>query len=201
MLKSRLASIDFTYSDPEANFDRSKVKGLVANLVDLDEENFSNSTALEICAGGKLYNVVVHDEKVGSKLLKNGNLRKRVTIIPLNKIDATKIAAEVSGRPHILLPNFSKVNRTDYCRNLLLLIESPPAKSILLSTSLATQKTSLPQWPTSSAARLFARTSVQPKPSRSTNRSRLSLSLLKVMYTIPQVHFLEGQHQTVEVCW
>ncbi|WVN90046.1 uncharacterized protein L203_105281 [Cryptococcus depauperatus CBS 7841] len=94
ILKSRLAAIDFTYSDPEANFDRSNVKGLVANLVDLEEENFKSSTALEICAGGKLYNVVVHDEKVGSKLLKNGNLKKRVTIIPLNKIDATKIAAE-----------------------------------------------------------------------------------------------------------
>ncbi|OXG15252.1 nuclear condensin complex protein [Cryptococcus neoformans Tu401-1] len=108
MLKSRLASIDFTYSDPEANFDRSKVKGLVANLVDLDEENFSNSTALEICAGGKLYNVVVHDEKVGSKLLKNGNLRKRVTIIPLNKIDATKIAAEKLAAAHRVAPG--KVN-------------------------------------------------------------------------------------------
>lgn len=129
MLKSRLASIDFTYSDPEANFDRSKVKGLVANLIDLDEENFSNSTALEICAGGKLYNVVVHDEKIGSKLLKNGNLRKRVTIIPLNKIDATKVAAEVCGPSRVFLPNLSKLINTDYSRNLLLLIESPRAKS------------------------------------------------------------------------
>lgn len=44
------------------------------------------SLALEICAGAKLYNVVVRDEKVGSQLLKNGQLRKRVTLIPLNKI-------------------------------------------------------------------------------------------------------------------
>ncbi|WWC72293.1 uncharacterized protein I206_106255 [Kwoniella pini CBS 10737] len=93
-LKSRLAAIDFGYSDPEPNFDRSKVKGLVATLIDLNESNFKSSTALEICAGGKLYNVVVQDEKVGSQLLQNGKLRKRVTIIPLNKINAFKMSAE-----------------------------------------------------------------------------------------------------------
>ncbi|WVQ94975.1 hypothetical protein IAU59_002067 [Kwoniella sp. CBS 9459] len=94
VIKSRLAALDFSYSDPEPNFDRSKVKGLVATLVDLDEKNFKSSTALEICAGGKLYNVVVQDEKVGSQLLEKGKLRKRVTIIPLNKINAFKMAAE-----------------------------------------------------------------------------------------------------------
>jgi structural maintenance of chromosome 2 len=71
------------------------VKGLIATLVDLDEANFKSSTALEICAGGKLYNVVVQDERVGSQLLEKGKLRKRVTIIPLNKINAFKMAAEV----------------------------------------------------------------------------------------------------------
>ena len=94
-VKSNLAAIDFTYSDPEPNFDRSKVKGLVATLVDLDEANFHNSTALEICAGGKLYNVVVQDERVGSQLLEKGKLRKRVTLIPLNKINALRMSAEV----------------------------------------------------------------------------------------------------------
>ncbi|ORY22381.1 RecF/RecN/SMC [Naematelia encephala] len=93
-LKSRLAAIDFSYSDPEPNFDRSRVKGLVATLIDLDEANFKSSTALEICAGGKLYNVVVQDERVGSQLLEKGKLRKRVTIIPLNKINAFKMSAE-----------------------------------------------------------------------------------------------------------
>lgn len=51
---------------------------------------------MEICAGGKLYNVVVEDEKVGSQLLEKGKLRKRVTIIPLNKINAFKLSADVS---------------------------------------------------------------------------------------------------------
>lgn len=96
-LKSRLSAIDFTYSDPEPRFDRSKVKGLVATLIDLDSKNFKSSTALEICAGGKLYNVVVEDEKVGSQLLEKGRLKKRVTIIPLNKINAFKLSADVSS--------------------------------------------------------------------------------------------------------
>jgi structural maintenance of chromosome 2 len=91
-----LAATDFSYSDPVPNFDRSKVKGLVANLIDLDQEYFRSSTALEICAGGKLYNVVVSDEKVGSQLLERGKLRKRVTLIPLNRINAFRMSAEVS---------------------------------------------------------------------------------------------------------
>ena len=40
--------------------------------------------------------MVVEDEKVGSQLLENGKLRKRVTIIPLNKINAFKLSADVS---------------------------------------------------------------------------------------------------------
>jgi structural maintenance of chromosome 2 len=56
-LRSGLARLDFQYADPERGFDRRKVKGLVANLVEIDEANFSASTALEISAGGRLYNV------------------------------------------------------------------------------------------------------------------------------------------------
>jgi len=37
----------------------------------------------------------VENEKVGSQLLERGQLRKRVTIIPLNKIQAFRISAEV----------------------------------------------------------------------------------------------------------
>jgi structural maintenance of chromosome 2 len=40
--------------------------------------------------------VVVEDERVGSQLLEKGKLRKRVTIIPLNKINAFKLSADVS---------------------------------------------------------------------------------------------------------
>lgn len=107
-IKSRLAAIDFSYSDPYAGFDRSQVKGLVATLVDLDQSNFAASTALEICAGGKLYNVVVEGEKVGSALLNHGKLRKRVTIIPLNKINAFRMSADKIAAANKVAPG--KVN-------------------------------------------------------------------------------------------
>lgn len=95
-VKQRLASLDFQYSTPSPSFDRSKVKGLVASLISLEPHHYNKSTALEITAGAKLYNVVVENEMVGSELLKNGKLKKRVTIIPLNKINAFKMSAQVS---------------------------------------------------------------------------------------------------------
>lgn len=56
-LKSKLASLDFNYSMPSRDFDRSKVKGLVASLINIVPDNYKYSTALEVCAGGRLYNV------------------------------------------------------------------------------------------------------------------------------------------------
>lgn len=109
-LKSRLAGVDFSYSDPEANFDRTRVKGLVASLVDLKEENHKYSTALEICAGGRLYNVVVEDEVTGSKLLSHGKLKKRVTLIPLNKINALVAASQRIGAAQKIAGDPSKVD-------------------------------------------------------------------------------------------
>jgi len=37
----------------------------------------------------------VEDERVGKDLLERGGMKKRVTLIPLNKIRAFKISAEV----------------------------------------------------------------------------------------------------------
>uniref|UniRef100_A0A672S6L5 Structural maintenance of chromosomes protein n=1 Tax=Sinocyclocheilus grahami TaxID=75366 RepID=A0A672S6L5_SINGR len=72
--------------DPEKNWDCSKVKGLVANLFSVTD--VSNATALEVVAGGRLYNIVVDNEVTGKKLLEKGDLKRRYTIIPLNKISA-----------------------------------------------------------------------------------------------------------------
>lgn len=97
-LKRKVSNIDFSYSNPTPHFDRSKVKGLVAQLFTLDKEHTRAGTALEICAGGRLYNVVVDTAETGTQLLQNGKLRKRVTIIPLNKITAFRASAEVSNQ-------------------------------------------------------------------------------------------------------
>lgn len=93
-LKRQVANIEFNYADPVSNFDRSKVKGLVAQLFTLNKEHTQAGTALEICAGGRLYNVVVDTEVTGTQLLQRGKLRKRVTIIPLNKIAAFKASSQ-----------------------------------------------------------------------------------------------------------
>ena len=103
-LKRKVANIDFSYSDPSPDFDRSKVKGLVAQLFSLDKNQTRAGTALEICAGGRLYNVVVDSAETGSQLLQNGKLRKRVTIIPLNKIAAFKASADKIGAAQKLAP-------------------------------------------------------------------------------------------------
>ncbi|KAI9812845.1 MAG: Structural maintenance of chromosomes protein 2 [Thelocarpon impressellum] len=103
-MRRKVSNVDFGYSDPAPNFDRSKVKGLVAQLFTLDKEHTRAGTALEICAGGRLYNVVVDTEATGTQLLQKGKLRKRVTIIPLNKIAAFKASAEKIGAAQRLAP-------------------------------------------------------------------------------------------------
>ena len=103
-LKRKVANIDFSYSDPSPGFDRSRVKGLVAQLFTLEKDKSHAGTALEICAGGRLYNVVVDSSETGTQLLQNGKLRKRVTIIPLNKIAAFKASAVKIGAAQNLAP-------------------------------------------------------------------------------------------------
>lgn len=54
-LSARFSHIQFDYRDPVPNFDRSRVKGLVINL--LKVKNPKTTTALEVAAGGRLYHV------------------------------------------------------------------------------------------------------------------------------------------------
>jgi structural maintenance of chromosome 2 len=82
-LQAKLVHFNFDYEAPRS-FDRSKVKGLVAKLIEL--KSTDHATAIEITAGGRLYNVVVDTQSTGSALLSKCKLKRRVTIIPLNKI-------------------------------------------------------------------------------------------------------------------
>ncbi|XP_052364150.1 structural maintenance of chromosomes protein 2 [Oncorhynchus keta] len=83
---TRAPCLCLPHSDPERDWDRSRVKGLLANLITVSDVSYS--TGLEVVAGGKLYNVVVDTEVTGKKLLEKGELKRRYTIIPLNKISA-----------------------------------------------------------------------------------------------------------------
>lgn len=92
-LEKRLA---FNYTDPVRGFDRSKVKGLVAKLINVNTNE--HATALEVVAGGKLYQVVVDEAIVGKAIIERGNLARRVTIIPLDKIKSRTITNSASQR-------------------------------------------------------------------------------------------------------
>ena len=56
-----------------------------------DVENVTYATALEVTAGNKLYNVIVDNDVTAKKLLEKGQLQRRCTFIPLNKIDGRAI--------------------------------------------------------------------------------------------------------------
>ncbi|KAF9055129.1 RecF/RecN/SMC protein [Hymenopellis radicata] len=109
--RSSISSLDFNYTAPH-NFDRGKVKGTVGSLVSLDEGNYDKAAALEAAAGGKLYQVIIEDERVGKTLLNKDlcQLPRRVTFIPLNKVDSKTasqkeqaVARETGGKGHLAL--------------------------------------------------------------------------------------------------
>ncbi|KAH9957609.1 hypothetical protein BC827DRAFT_1385511, partial [Russula dissimulans] len=102
-VRSRLPQLDFNYTPPPG-FDTRKVKGLIGSLLALKPEDHGKSTALEIAAGGKLYNAVVEDERVGKDLLERGGIKRRVTLIPLYKIRAFKLSSEKLQNANHLAP-------------------------------------------------------------------------------------------------
>lgn len=100
------------------------MKGVVCQLIKV--ENIKYATSLQVAAGAKvsyfdrflvknsysensvkfckiyhffifqLYNVIVDTQETGQKLLEKGQLRRKVTIIPLNKIAARSISNDVA---------------------------------------------------------------------------------------------------------
>ncbi len=54
-LSSSIGSVDFSYRDPERGWDRGRVKGVLARLVRVQRPEAA--TALEVAAGGRLYQV------------------------------------------------------------------------------------------------------------------------------------------------
>ncbi|XP_039615327.1 structural maintenance of chromosomes protein 2 [Polypterus senegalus] len=86
---AKFPNLRFEYKHPEKNWVETRVKGLVANLFTVKDS--STATALEVVAGRKLYEVVVDTEVTGKLILEKGELKRRYTIIPQNKISAKSI--------------------------------------------------------------------------------------------------------------
>merc|ERR550514_1218438 len=108
--ESALERLNFNYNQPN-NFDASRVKGVVANLIQLKPEFHRYTTAVEVAAGGRMFMVVVDNEQTAKTLLDTpGCMRKRVTLIPLNKID-TRITgdAQVQKAKQIVPANEGEV--------------------------------------------------------------------------------------------
>ncbi|KAF8005146.1 hypothetical protein HF325_000603 [Metschnikowia pulcherrima] len=85
-IRRDVGNIDFQYLKPYPNFDLRSVKGLAMQLFSLKDSATEKAMALQVCAGGRLYNVVVDSADTALALLERGHLRRRVTIIPLDKI-------------------------------------------------------------------------------------------------------------------
>lgn len=67
-------------------FDRRKVRGPVARL--LQVKDLSTARALEVVAGSRLYHIVVDNDTVAQQLLEKGQLKRKYTFLPLNKLTA-----------------------------------------------------------------------------------------------------------------
>jgi structural maintenance of chromosome 2 len=85
--------LELKFDLPSEDFDRSLVRGRVANLFQIKEERYYN--ALEAIAGNKLYYIVVDNDVVASLLLKNNCFKYRVNLIPNNKIESRDVKQEV----------------------------------------------------------------------------------------------------------
>ena len=73
------------FRDPESSFDRSKIKGRVIKLFQVEDSKYIK--ALEGAAMWKLFNIVVDSNDTSKALLNNRCLDGSNTFIPMNKID------------------------------------------------------------------------------------------------------------------
>jgi len=65
-MKRQNHQLDFQYTNPTPNFDRAKhVHGLVATLFNITDKKYAQ--ALELTAGGKLFNVVVDTDETSKE--------------------------------------------------------------------------------------------------------------------------------------
>lgn len=82
LLMAKYPNLDIPIDRRDPNW--SHVKGRVAHAFQVRPEHEDKLLALESCAGGALWNLVVDNDKVGAAVLKHS--RKRMTVLPLNRL-------------------------------------------------------------------------------------------------------------------
>lgn len=106
--------LNFNYQKPYSDFQDDTIRGYAGELFELPANNRDSSLALEIIGGGKLYNVVVDNDKVSTALLQRGRLTQRTTFIPLNKIQGRVIRPETITIAKKMAPN-----KVDFAMDLI----------------------------------------------------------------------------------
>lgn len=81
--ESRNSRTQFQHWAP--NFDNRKIVGMVCNLFRIKDPR--TAVALEEVVGGKLYNIAVVDTEASKTLLNHGQLKKKFTFLPLDRIE------------------------------------------------------------------------------------------------------------------
>ena len=74
----------FNYTNPGGGFKEENIVGMVCQLFNVKDKEAM--TALEVAAGGKLYNIVVKDTDTAKALINNGRLGVTRTFLPLDQM-------------------------------------------------------------------------------------------------------------------
>jgi len=121
IVERQLHNVDFQYDDPHEGFDRSRVKGKAVTLFTIKDSWEHYGQALEVVAGGKMFHVIVDNEETGKLLIEDGNLKRRVTVIPLNKMvdpsvkdNVWRTAKRVASKAEV----FTAIEIVDYASEL-----------------------------------------------------------------------------------
>lgn len=94
------------YNLPEANFDRSKIKGRVIKLIKLKEEKYAK--ALESGAGSRLFSIVVDTDVTGQLLLQKRTFGN-VSILPNNKTIPNIVPANIRQQAEKIFGNKARI--------------------------------------------------------------------------------------------
>lgn len=94
--KKKIEELRIEYRDPIEHFDRNRIKGIVADLIRIRDDEYI--LPLDIAAGGKLRQLVIDTHETGKLLFKNKVFRKTVTLIPLDVVRGPIILTEYKKR-------------------------------------------------------------------------------------------------------
>ncbi|KAI6185372.1 Structural maintenance of chromosomes protein [Aphelenchoides besseyi] len=92
--------LDLDYRPPR-NFDVNEVIGTFAKLIRM--RNPESAVALEVALGSILFNVIVRYKDTAKVLLRDGQLRKRTTFIPLDNVNSRLIDSRKFARAQELV--------------------------------------------------------------------------------------------------